>query len=638
MSSANKIPFANRILTMLNLIFGGAGVIIGIIGIVGYASFIGESYLTIPNLIVSILFLIFGFIAIGSGFSFIKGEKIALSKTKRTGILFLILFVLNTIFSFLTLNEFNVITETKEGSKSAVSSPLLLVSEQENFVISRKLSDIRFDEQKGELDKFTSVKDIVRWMITPMRVKKAEFEFEILDKIKPEQKSFIESLYTYDQNERVYLLKSGTTNSQKEKIIEILISMGYLRDYRIDRIKQDTPVSDIPVLLYMKDIEGDRWNVAYAWINKEDPNAQYYLNLKKYELKEEMGSDGITNKHFYSFEIPQGSTVYIKIDRVMPYEIRNNLIFSKLHVNKDNNLEQDDREKTKFSGLITSEPTITNIQKTGSSIILNVEWESEDEYYSELKLYSDNKELIHSEIEKEHSFIHKMTFDVDRDTVYDLEITYDRSLPFSLIMYILIAVLGLIYPILILIMSNTASVKEWASGEEIIIARPEGLTQIIGLNIVLLPFQIWLALGYLNGFFPSPPEQIWYFISGIIGVAIIFNSIIGVLAAYYLMGNRKLSKLLLKLFAYIFIIILLVNVVISFIIANQVPASFWEAVELLYDGAFASSNYIPRETHTNAMMVAAGIVFSTLLILIYPLYIKGQLKGENTKEYLNNLK
>ena len=73
--------------------------------------------------------------------------------------------------------------------------------------------------------------------------------------------------------------------------------------------------------------------------------------------------------HYYKLEIPVGDTVYLKIDQVRDYGIDSNLLFSKLHVNKDNNLEVDDRERTKFTGNITSEPTITKVEKTNQSMI-----------------------------------------------------------------------------------------------------------------------------------------------------------------------------------------------------------------------------------------------------------------------------
>ncbi|MFW5799619.1 MAG: hypothetical protein ACOCV8_02290, partial [Spirochaetota bacterium] len=340
--------------------------------------------------------------------------------------------------------------------------------------------------------------------------------------------------------------------------------------------------------------------------------------------------------HIYNIDIKKGDTIYIKADQYRNYDLKNNLLFTKLHVNQDNILEQDDKERTEFSEIVTDDPTITGINKTSEGITVTVEWNAESEKTSELSIYDEKLESIFDEVLDVYSFLFKTSFEAEREGVYDLTVSYSKPLPFSLIAIIIIIALSLIYPIVILILINRPAVKAWIETEEEVSNRPDILSQITGLNILLFSFVIWLSIGNLNGFLPSPH---WTFnLLGLIGIVLILVAAIGIMASVALMNYHKSSKTLLKSYSYIGIIVLLINMVVNFIVNNFIPQDLNAAVDLLYNGIFPSLYYIPRASTMRAIIVAAGIVCGTGILIIYPLYIRSKLKSENISDYLEELK
>ncbi|MFW5799899.1 MAG: hypothetical protein ACOCV8_03695, partial [Spirochaetota bacterium] len=312
MGSVKSTPVANKILAVLNLLLGGAGIVIGLIGTFGYAGLIGEPSKIIPTMVplflLSIVCILFSFIAVGAGFSLIKEEHEGIKKSKRTAILFLIFFVLYTLFSLFALYDFHIIGDFNKGPHRLHSNPIL-VSEVENSVVTRKLSNLRMDEDSKEIDDFQNVNDITRWLITPMRIRRDDFEIKILDIfaeglvsrlgdtdlisseysdadtddsrvllmkrylrewIKSKETEILENIqneggevgeytsdillimnnYEYDSGSRAYLLEPTISDELQDDIIEVLISIDFLRDFRVDNVDKGSSISETPTLFY----------------------------------------------------------------------------------------------------------------------------------------------------------------------------------------------------------------------------------------------------------------------------------------------------------------------------------------------------------------------------------------------------
>ncbi len=771
MSNPNKSPFIIKLLALLALIFGGAGLTVGLIGLTGYSGLYSDTLFNIsigsltikfskmlPLVILSIFYFIFSLVSLGAGFSFVKGQRVAVKKTRTTAILFLIMFVFYLIFGLIVLSDYNMLGEANRGLQR-LPSKNIIVPNIESSLISRKKSDIRFDDYYNQEPNFETSQDIVRWLITPMRVKTSDFKDDILEKIKDNNKrKLIQDSYTEEPYDNVYILNQDINKQRMDEIISILSEIDYIDKNRVKIITENNiTITDTPTLFYLEasDVDENSWNIAYALMNNITDNpdmqgARYYINLRKYEEIEtytentfnrytykialydtdtevyidalnqdnenieipiksisvdqngtlivdgvifnniadedkitetpsitdyqaiedentreytititwdrEINSEGIeeldtytineeeereTYRNVYSsdeylnkftIDVMDGKAIYVRIDDVNN-NIKTILNFMKLST------KQLDVLKESLEKNITNEPTLYSINDISDGLRVNIIWKSDDTRESNLVTYRDldeSKETITKSYPR-HDFMHKFDFVLDRNGTYLMDVSYDKALPFSFIGYLLIFVLGLLYPIILLLIINNKKVKEWEKSEEIAFEGPDGLTQMAGINILLLPLMIWLSSIYIDDFAPSPH---WIFgIMGIIGILYIVSALIGVASGYALMSRSGSTGSLMKTFTYGLIFLLLATVVVSLITASNIPKNLWPAVELLYQGDFPSINYIPRASNVTAIIIFAGILFSNFILIIYPLfYLRGRLKGENVKNYLKELK
>ncbi len=793
MANPKKSPFIIKLLALLTLLFGGAGIVIGLIGLFGYTSIINETLFSfqigtevikiskmLPMIIISIFYFIFSLVSIGAGFSYVRGEHVSVKKTKTTAILFLILFGLHLLFGLILLNDFNMIGEDKEGIKDLLlQDSNILVSEMESELIRLKRYDINLSESIKGPD-FNNTSDIVRWLITPMKVKKSDFEFYILDKIKnKEYLNFIKENYSEENNN--YILKEEATNEDMDQIISILIDIGYLDERRINIIKENNlnNLSDTPSDFYMETIDKDTWNIAYALVNnildKPDmKHVRYYINLRKYqrideELMEEtfrrysyqitlydtettiyidginnndeteelpfksitindvgelivdgewftdlayegsikdtpsitdfqaiededstqytitiiwdkeLGARGIEELDIYTLskeegtetegeettepqkeeyrrgvssseelinrfivDVKENNPIHVKIDKV-ENKLKTNLYFEKLSVKQIKYNLKYERINLDDEKFITNEPKIYYTENMPNGLRLYILWKSEikdpkDKEISTMSVYKDLEESEDSitKIYPRRDFMHKFEFELDRDGVYYMDVSYDKALPFTLIAYILIFVLGLLFPVTILILINTNSVKNWLKEEEIEFKGPQVLTQIAGINIMLLPLITWLSTIYIDDFAPSP--HFTFNIMGIIGIIYIVLGIIGVMSGYAIMSKSRNTKTLLKTYTYGLIYLILATTIFTLITTSFTPKTLWPAVELLYNNQYPSINYFPTASHITAIFIFAGIIFSNFIIILYPFFnLRKKIKGENIKNYLNEL-
>lgn len=638
MSSDKKTPTANKIIAILNLLFGGSALAVSIIGIFGYGGMLDEPVKQVPTmlplLIISILSLIVSFVGIGAGFSLIKGEKSGIVKSRNSAIVFLVLFVFYVVFGYFALTELNVIGNTERGNH-LVGTVNHLTSEIESEVLKQKLSDIRFNKKTDDFKKLDNVDDFTRWMITPMRVKEDIFKDEILKLANKNDQNFLNKKYKYIKNDRVYKLDKSTSVEDKKKIIDILLSIGYLRDYRIDTVVDSATISSIPYLFYLDpQIEENSWKIAYILKNEEEQNAKYYMNITPHKLIKKMEVPSKKNQGV-DISLKKGENAVIKIDEIDEYGVKTNLLFSNIYVNEGLALEIEGKELINYPDTVSSEPVVTNTKKSGNELEISYKWISDSSLPVEVSIYKRDTENMYNKQMGRHDFLHKLELESGRDGVFSILVTYDKALPFSLISYILIFVITCLYCIFILLLTRSSSVKEWLESENTMVKRPEDLSQIAGLNCFIFPFIILLALSNLNGIEASP--HFVFTLSGIIGIIIVIIGLIGLTASYSIISNNRSQKMLLNLYSYAGIIIVLINMVVNFFRTNFTPQTLQDAIELLYKGINPSINYKPIPSNLNAIFIAAGIIFFSGLLIIYPLYLRGRLKSENINDYFHEL-
>lgn len=739
MDSSKNTNTINKLLAVLNLLFGGFSLTIGLIGLFGYAGIKELSYTLFvfrigndispfsisPLIIISLFFIIFSFVAFGAGFSFIKEETSAVKKSRLASILFLILFLANTIFSVVAIFNMNLIDIRKSGNNNLTSNNIIM-SKVESAVLKKKNDTIKFNKQGLTLPELNTTNQYTQWLIIPMKVKEEIFKTEILAKLTDDNvKKLFERNYEYDTSERVYYFisdKDDLENSNKlkeqakkifgntklfsdsqgfvkidkkkyeeikgsdsdlksfidnnyeyvksedaylikdlyNKIIIELIDIGYLNGFRVDTLIPDSTLTEIPnTLFYLDPIGKDKWEIAYILQNDENSSmhyAKYYLFTNKYDL---ISEDEIKSKteHKYEFELNKGETVYLKVDSYENENLRENKIFWKLYVNQDGTLERNGKEiSQETKRQLGKDLQIIDMQKQGENKLkITVGFEADDEINTDLKLYNLDPEKAKRKILPRAPYMQKIVFDAQRDGVYQLEVTYDKALPFSLPFYIFIFIVTLVVPLLILLLTLSSTVREWVHNNKDNYRpspRPDVLSQITGLNILLVPLQILLATTYLESILQHQPQkmvlfiipviqfpsQLVWVILGLIGVLIIVNSIIGLISSYSIMSYSGRSKFLIKSFSSIAIILLLVAFILKIHSLNAIPNSTWTGIQALYNGINPSLNYIPAQKHLFAIFIFASNLAFTGILLIYPLYIRSKIKGENIKNYLDELK
>ncbi len=674
MDSSKNTNTINKLLGVLNLLFGGFSLTIGLIGLFGYAGIKELSYTLFyfyigndispfsinPLVIISLFYIIFSFIAFGAGFSFIKQEHSAVKKSKLVSIVFLILFVLNTTFSIIAIIDMNLINLRKYGQNELMTKDIIM-SKVESSVLKKLNDTVKFDKQGLTLPDFDITKEFTRWMITPKNIKKEIFEDDILAKLDEDKKELFENNYEFDNSDRVYYFIPNEKDPEKlikleNKIIDELINIGFLNKFRVDTLNPSSTINQVPdTLFYLEMIDKDEWEVAYILENEKESMyyAKYYLFINKYDFIGDKKTES-KKEHKYDVTVDKGETIYIKIDSYHNENLRENKVFWKLFVNQDGWLEKDGKEIPKdIEKEIGNNVQILKIKETNSNQLnLTIGWTTDEKINSDLKIYKLNPDNARRKILPRAPYMQKIQFNAKRDGIYRLVVTYDKALPFNFPFYLFIFIINLIVPLLILILINSSSVKEWLSQEQIRSDRPDVLSQIAGLNILLVPLQIWLSLGYLDSIlhhqpqtsvpfivsFIQIPSQIIWVALGIIGMLIIANSIIGLFSGYSLMSYSGKSKALLKSFSLTAIILLLLAFLFKIHSLNAIPNTNWTGIQALYNGINPSFNYLPVQKHLFAIFIFASNLAFIGVLLIYPLYIRSKIKGENIKNYFEELK